>query len=104
MTYPTKPESSIHPYASAEPPDGSGEPVEYQKSINEKISVRDIRNTLSVRLPMRLLPYSLRSAVAVHEKATPIDMSSPKYVIFIYLTAKVSVFCDMRNMEPLYSL
>ena len=88
MTYPTKPESSIQPYASTEPPEGRGEPVEYQKSISEKSSVSDIRNTLSVRLPMRLLPYSLKSAVAVHENATPMDMSSPKNAIVINLAQR----------------
>lgn len=38
-----------------------------------------MRNTFRVRFPIRLLPSSLSRAVAVHEKATPIEMSSPRY-------------------------
>jgi hypothetical protein len=34
---------------------------------------------------MRLLPNSLNSAVAVHENATPIEISSPTY----FMTAKI---------------
>jgi len=40
-----------------------------------------MRVMLSVRLPMRLLPNSLSNAVAVHENATPIEISSPTYCI-----------------------
>ena len=49
-----------------------------QNSTIENGRASSMRSTLSVRLPSRLLPYSLSSAVAVHEKATPIDISSPK--------------------------
>ena len=78
MTYPTNPDSSIHPQASMEPMGGRGEPMTTQKSTREKSNASAIRSTLSVRLPNRLLPNSLNNAVAVHEKATPIDISSPR--------------------------
>jgi len=52
-----------------------------QNRMHEKMSVMAMRVMLSVRLPMRLLPNSLNSAVAVHENATPIDISSPIYCI-----------------------
>ena len=53
-----------------------------QNRTAEKMSVMAMRVKFSVTLPMRLLPISLSNAVAVHENATPIDMSSPKYCIF----------------------
>ena len=51
------------------------------KSTSENTNAKAMRNTFNVRLPNRLEPNSLSSAVAVHENATPIDISSPIYVI-----------------------
>ena len=86
MTYPTNPESSIHPQASVEAPAGNGLPVTTKNSMNEKSNANNIRSTLSVRLPNRFDPNSLSSAVAVHENATPIDMSSPMNdILFHYI-------------------
>ena len=56
-------------------------PVTTPKSTSENSSASAMRNTFSVKLPNRLLPDSLSSAVAVHENATPIDISSPIYAI-----------------------
>ena len=81
MTYPTSPDSSIQPWASGEAPGGSGLPVTTAKSTSDNSSAIAMRSTLSVRLPSRFEPNSLSSAVAVHENATPIDISSPMYVI-----------------------
>ena len=50
-------------------------------STSENNSVSAILSTFSVRLPSRFEPNSLSNAVAVHENATPMDISSPKYVI-----------------------
>ena len=77
------PDSSIQPQASKEPTGGSGEPITTQNITIAKSNEKPMRNTLSVRLPNRLLPNSLNRAVAVHEKATPIDISSPMYVIIV---------------------
>ena len=56
-------------------------PVTTPKSTSENTNAKAMRNTFNVRLPNRLEPNSLSSAVAVHENATPIDISSPIYVI-----------------------
>ena len=81
MTYPTSPDNSIQPQASPDTPTGKGFPVTTPKSTNENINASAILKTFNVRLPNRLLPNSLSNAVAVHENATPIEISSPKYVI-----------------------
>ena len=54
-----------------------------------------MRSTLSVRLPSRFEPNSLSNAVAVHENATPIDISSPMYAIVLlrfYITNVILAF------------
>ena len=56
-----------------------GVPPIAQNRMPENTSVMTMRIRFSVRFPMRLLPNSLSNAVAVHENATPIDISSPIY-------------------------
>ena len=62
---------------------GSGLPVTTQNNIAEKMRAMPMRMTFKVTLPMRLLPISLSNAVAVHEKATPIDIISPRNCIVV---------------------
>ena len=88
-------------------------PVTTPKSTNENSSASDMRSTFNVRLPIRFEPNSLSRAVAVHENATPIEISSPKYAIvplwlkiFHYFTgvslfpaAKLHIFIEIPDRQ-----
>ena len=75
----------------------SGHPDITQNRMPEKMSVMTMRIRFSVRLPMRLLPNSLNSAVAVHENATPIEISSPMYCMVAKVVIKWIYSIDNRE-------
>ena len=72
--------------------------------MHEKMSAMTMRIRLSVRLPIRLLPNSLSNAVAVQEKATPIEISSPTdcmHATIVQAERKIKINIDYPEATPI---
>ena len=77
MTYPTTPESVSHSHVLPSAKRGQGSPSSSHSVTASSISDIVMRSVLSGNEPMRFDATSAKSAVAVHDTATPNAIVSP---------------------------